>query len=778
MAPKKASAAAAVKLAHELLTKARDEGGEESVWENIFARLRKVPAALARPEPRKLSLLHQAAYWGQEVAVTTLLEEFSVDPGELTADDEPEDAASVAETQGHHAVAALLKAALAKSKEEIVAKAAKAEKAVKAAPSAEDVKTAHELLSEARDSGSDDAAWASIFKKLRERPAALARPEPRKLSLLQQAAYWGNMAAVKTLLAEFGADPRELTADGEDHNAADVAAAQGHTAVAALLRDAASKAPGVSLADAPSSSAVSGSASGEDEALAASSPYLQTKASNVPDDLKGCVTVWLCLQPDGSGTKSWELLSPADNAAIEAARGAGDNKAKLSGGRSVDLSTSRLIASGAAGDERQVCSFRVLWEWDSGEGGKSPPVWQSYAPDAQWQLEAAMCSKAASSDVAAAEGKKYLVDLVGFRQHSASDPFRTRRVRRRGVPLREPFPPKVRDVESGSWLDLSVRPDYWASGAAATAAPPTGSASGSLSAAETARRYDLPLDSPIVASISAWMNGSIRTGHAAAYGQVAGHGGPTKGMQVVRVEVVQQPAMWRRYCRYRAKLKLQSAAIAKHAGTAYLKKNPMAMPECDWLDRSVNEAYFWHGSGKSPDGSVDLVDAIVSCGHEPSDENGEVMEVSDGASSRFAKNTSMFGSGVYLADIASKANLYVPCSVCHQGSYFRDPCHCSKKDVDAAPPYRMLLCRAALGRVYVEKKYSEERYKGEFNPARKLGADAVMGEAVKGQLAFREYVVYNDSASYPEFIVHFKRLPHALKGDPFGMPPAKKPKKK
>merc|ERR1711862_15803 len=110
----------------------------------------------------------------------------------------------------------------------------------------------------------------------------------------------------------------------------------------------------------------------------------------------------------------------------------------------------------------------------------------------------------------------------------------------------------------------------------------------------------------------------------------------------------------------------------------------------------------------------------------------------------FAKTSSMFGSGVYLADLSSKANLYVPCPVCHGGAYFRKPCKCTKAAVEKAGSYRMLLCRSVLGKVYVEKKYKDSRYKGEFNPARKLGADSVMGEALPGQLAFREYIVYSD----------------------------------
>merc|ERR1712060_506631 len=121
-----------------------------------------------------------------------------------------------------------------------------------------------------------------------------------------------------------------------------------------------------------------------------------------------------------------------------------------------------------------------------------------------------------------------------------------------------------------------------------------------------------------------------------AYGQVPGHGGPVKGMEVIRVEVVQQPALWRRYLCYKGKMQAQSKAINVRPGTEYLRKNPMALPRSAWLDADVNESYFWHGSGKSADGKVDLIDAIVSAGHEPSDETYAVMEVSGGASSRFA----------------------------------------------------------------------------------------------------------------------------------------------
>merc|ERR1712232_1173958 len=126
-----------------------------------------------------------------------------------------------------------------------------------------------------------------------------------------------------------------------------------------------------------------------------------------------------------------------------------------------------------------------------------------------------MCAADSTCEITASKSQKYVVDLVGLRQHHATNPFKTRRVRRRGASLNDPLPPRVRDVKSGSWLDLTARPSYW------TLGPKD----------DVGKRQDLPLSSPVVQKISEWMNSTIRTGHAAAYGQVPGGGGPTLGME-------------------------------------------------------------------------------------------------------------------------------------------------------------------------------------------------------------------------------------------------------
>jgi len=748
MAPK-----AILNLAHELLTMARDHGSEDGTWEDIFTKLRKKPAALVRPEVRKMSLLHQAAYWGHTSAVETLLKEFKADPSELTADDDTHDAASVAEARGHPAVAKLIRD-LAGSVDAPVP-ASSLTKTTATAASLDDIALANELLSSARDDGCEDSTWKAIFVKLRESPGALKRPSMRKFSLLHQAAYWGKRDAVEKLLSEFGVDPKELTADGEGKDAASIAESQGHTDLAALLRTSAKAAPKDIAKEKDTD--VTNKEVVDDEEASAKSPYDPEKAetNTGKHDMVGAVNVWLCLRKNSDGKLQWELYSAKQNAQIEAARSSGDSSVKC-GSATLDFGNMRETSDA---QQRKICVFKVLWQWDSGEGGKAKPEWQAYAPELQWELESSMCAAKAVCEVSTGKSKKYIVDLVSLRQQSALDSFRTRRVRRMGVPLRCALPSKVCD-ETGTWLDLSHQPDYWSLGSSEDSLVP--------------KRFDLPMDHEIVTQISEWMNSTIRTGHKHGLGMVAGTGSPTNGMEVVRVEVVQQPLLWRRYCCYMERMKTQAKMIRAHAGTKYLEKNPMAIPRCTWLDHDVNEAYFWHGSGKSADGTIDLIDSIVSVGHEPSDENSEVMEVSDGASSRFAKTSSMFGSGVYLADLSSKANLYVPCPKCYQGAYFRDACTCTKKDIEKADPYRMLLCRAVLGRVHIEKKYKDERYKGDFNPAKKLGADSVVGEVMPG-LAFREYVVYSDSASYPEFIVHFRRLATAPK---LAAPPPKKKAKK
>eukprot|EP00971_Amphidinium_carterae_P213175 4230900-Amphidinium_carterae.1 len=36
------------------------------------------------------------------------------------------------------------------------------------------------------------------------------------------------------------------------------------------------------------------------------------------------------------------------------------------------------------------------------------------------------------------------------------------------------------------------------------------------------------------------------------------------------------------------------------------------MPKCEWLDQSINEAYFWHGSGKAKERAPENIELSSS----------------------------------------------------------------------------------------------------------------------------------------------------------------------
>lgn len=710
----KEEAAAAEKLAHDLLKRAKDPetGNLDETWDGILDDLRKNRAAAKKPEVRTWSLLHWAACRGKLAAVKSLLKDYQADSVELTTDGKGFTAIALAESKQHEEVANILRA------------------------SAGARQLAHRLLTDARTSGNSEEVWASIFEQLRAQPEAVRRPEQRVYSLLHQAAFWGTRDAVERLLTEFGADPWELTNNAEQLDIAGVAEAAKHAELVEWIRDwAAQRAAEVPAPYSPEA---------VKQALSDANPAVEWEDA---------VSIWFSWgPPDSDGCLEWKRRSPAHNAALQAAEAEGGvAPVLLDGGEVVDLGTglASVPVPGTARRRRFVRRFRVCWQWDVGPGAGAAAEWRAYSPETQRKIEDALL--AGDSMVAVVAGDKtYHIDLVDLRQYGPDDSFRCRRVRREGTQLRVPFPEKVRDPASGAILDLATTPAYWKA----------------YDLQKGVTHFDLPLDSPLIASIEGWMNASARSGHTHKYGQVPGIKKPTLGFKVERVELVQSPLLWRRYVGYRGRLKQEQEAIRQHAGTDYLKQpgQQMAIPACEWLDADVNEAYLWHGSGKSADGEVDLINAIISKGHIPiqeSDKEGQGMEVPDGASARFAKTTSMFGSGVYLADVSTKANLYVPCPRCHGGAYFRHECQCSPDQVESAGLYRMLVCRVVLGRVYVEKDYEEVKYKGQFNPANKLGVDSVMGEISKlpppKGLSFREYIVYNDSACYPEFIVHYSR---------------------
>jgi len=132
------------------------------------------------------------------------------------------------------------------------------------------------------------------------------------------------------------------------------------------------------------------------------------------------------------------------------------------------------------------------------------------------------------------------------------------------------------------------------------------------------------------------------------------------------------------------------------------------------LDADVNEVYLFHGTTAAAATAIS--------------EDGFLL-------SKAGSNVgTMYGAGVYLAECCSKADEY------------------AKADEDAI--FRLLMCRACLGRPHVTEKRDEQA--GDYFLSRE--ADSTLGDREKSTGTYREFVVYDTAQAYPEFVVEYKRL--------------------
>lgn len=96
----------------------------------------------------------------------------------------------------------------------------------------------------------------------------------------------------------------------------------------------------------------------------------------------------------------------------------------------------------------------------------------------------------------------------------------------------------------------------------------------------------------------------------------------------------------------------------------------------------------------------------------------------------------MYGKAVYLAECSSKADEY--------------------SEADDSGLCRMLLCRAALGSILVEReKHPSAR---EIEDEVRRTYDSLCGDRWAAVGTFREFVLYESSQVYPEYIIHYRRV--------------------
>jgi len=203
-------------------------------------------------------------------------------------------------------------------------------------------------------------------------------------------------------------------------------------------------------------------------------------------------------------------------------------------------------------------------------------------------------------------------------------------------------------------------------------------------------------------------------------------------LEVTKVVRVENSGAWIAYDAARARLKQQCLSLADSAQalpltpqvmTAAFDEDGQFAEMLGCLDEGVQEQWLFHGTSASA-----------------------VQGISDSQFCLALAGThrgTMYGKGIYLAECSSKADEYA--------------------DADREGTCRMLLCRAALGRILRNCDKSPKGH--ELEAQCREGYDSLCGDREAAVGTFREFVIYDSSQVYPAYIVHYRRSmqPHFLR---------------
>jgi len=203
------------------------------------------------------------------------------------------------------------------------------------------------------------------------------------------------------------------------------------------------------------------------------------------------------------------------------------------------------------------------------------------------------------------------------------------------------------------------------------------------------------------------------------------HGLKHKGFQVVKVERIENFMLWKNYTHRRDMIALQNAQVPP-VNSKVQSVDPSWMNDLE-LFANVNEVFLFHGTSAK---------SIEHIAHQ-------------GLDDRIAKD-GMLGSGIYFSENSSKSDEYITPDAHHNCSVF--------------------LCRVLLGIPFVTMRNLEKIRRppcrnGDFGICGHSRADSVLAECKRtsnnaGCLLerYREFVVYDRSHCYPEFLITFKRV--------------------
>jgi len=201
--------------------------------------------------------------------------------------------------------------------------------------------------------------------------------------------------------------------------------------------------------------------------------------------------------------------------------------------------------------------------------------------------------------------------------------------------------------------------------------------------------------------------------------------------EIISIKRLQNPALWPHYF-----LKRQAVQDLNQG-----KPEKLTGMSTKLLDPESNEFLFYHGC------SASVVDKIQQGGFDE----------------RLSSLKGLFGSGIYLADNATKSLQYTHAATCAQvgAVYGASACTCRNK---TGVVRSMFLVRGVLGTPWVRYVATDQENPMRRPPARPSGLlyDSVMGEAKKNdtqaRLQYREFILYDRQQCYPEYLLEFTLL--------------------
>jgi len=199
-----------------------------------------------------------------------------------------------------------------------------------------------------------------------------------------------------------------------------------------------------------------------------------------------------------------------------------------------------------------------------------------------------------------------------------------------------------------------------------------------------------------------------------------------RGYRVARVFRNENSNIWRRYCLSRAGLLNRASEARTIKADMFPVLDDVKTTVCwrevcpsrsERLAEACNEWYLFHGT--SPEAARQICESSFKLNLSGS------------------RTGTLYGKGVYCAESITKADEYAK--------------------PNAAGHYAVLLCRVLGGRVRHTEEVAPDPE--ELLQSCVHGAfDSVVGDREKCKGTFREFVVFDTAAIYPEYVIEYSRL--------------------